>query len=889
MRWLFLQLLLGQFCIQYIRTAWPSSDLSNTKLLGLFSDPPNASAPETTSSSVHSRAMFKAAVVLSQRLNLTIQSQLIGWETLQTSGNPINALTNICRTIPTVNILGIVGPAFSREANTIVPISETMAIPTISYSATNPDLSNKKAYPSFHRTVPSDKTAASAIVKLFLRYNWTSAIIIYQNDAFGTGGADAIADTFNKNNLFVIETVIFDILTLSIRGDLKTILTSSSPRIVILWTLNIYAATILQSALDNDVLGPQFLWITAFSIPLNSFNQTFHSKLIGMISIEPAIGSTVDAKVNTTLLNSAYDIWKQYEPETFPESTKVDNYALFAFDATWILIQALSKLCSFDVNNSSSCLSTINSSFCFDYRFLNGSSLLHLIDNIEFIGVSGPIKFGNTTTDRTDGVYYISRNVQSSPNGVDYASVLRYSNSEGWTSATPTSIIIWPGNSLTPFTGIPELSSVTLRIGIIESPPFLMFTDIIDASGNTTTKSIGYMADLIDLLQNRIGFKAQLMRIPSEQTYDRLVEAVANNVYDIVVADVTVLSTRREIVDFSSSIYDNSVRIIGRQSTSQRIDLFAYLTPFSFRLWITLLIVLFYSATLVFILERQENDALQERSIISAMALSVWYTFGTMTGYGADFHVQTAGGRLLCMGLYILSIILVATYTANLASDLTLSRSQNIISGIDDIKNGKIPYSRIGILVGSAHEAYFLREVSRGSRTFYPLKALDEIYRFLLDDKIDVAIMDGGVLEYATNTKYCNLSLIGAAFDSSIYGIVMPKQWLYAQELDIHILALRESGSLDDLTRKWFSAKTCVDSSAANTSTSIKIEAVAGLFLTFAVISILAVILFLWLKRLAIKHYLKSIGNRKNLPPQQTNMGDHDPNSNNHISSETFQ
>ena len=66
-------------------------------------------------------------------------------------------------------------------------------------------------------------------------------------------------------------------------------------------------------------------------------------------------------------------------------------------------------------------------------------------------------------------------------------------------------------------------------------------------------------------------------------------------------------------------------------------------------------------------------------------------------GYGADFHVTTAAGRLLTVGLYILSLVLVAAYTANLASDLTISKSQDIISGIDDIKNGKIPFNRIGI------------------------------------------------------------------------------------------------------------------------------------------------------------------------------------------------
>ena len=31
-------------------------------------------------------------------------------------------------------------------------------------------------------------------------------------------------------------------------------------------------------------------------------------------------------------------------------------------------------------------------------------------------------------------------------------------------------------------------------------------------------------------------------------------------------------------------------------------------------------------------------------------------------GYGVDFHVRTAAGRLLVVGIYFLSVILIATY-----------------------------------------------------------------------------------------------------------------------------------------------------------------------------------------------------------------------------------
>ncbi|CAF4587152.1 unnamed protein product, partial [Rotaria sp. Silwood2] len=401
--------------------------------------------------------------------------------------------------------------------------------------------------------------------------------------------------------------------------------------------------------------------------------------------------------------------------------------------------------------------------------------------------------------------------------------------------------------------GFAGLEGINLRICIIESIPFTIRTNIIEQN---QTKLNGYIPDLIELLQTRMGFIPNIIYPPANETYDGLVKAVANRVCDVAIGDITVTSKRREIVDFSTSIFDNSIRIIVRQTTTVNVDLLSYLKPFSLNLWLILLICTIYAAILLCVLERQNNEALQNRSIISSGAMSMWYSIGTIMGYGADFHVQTAAGRLLTVGLYLLSLVLVATYTANLASDLTISKSKNTISGIDDIKNGKIPFSRIGILIESSQEDYYLREISGGVRNYYPLKTQNELYSSLLNNLIDVSILDIGAVEYFTNNIYCNLTLIGADFAPSSYGIAYPKQWLYGKDLDVIILSLRESGFLDDLKKKWFEKNACQDSSSSYVSTSIGMEAMSGLFVTFGLISILSLVLFIWKKRFVIKDYL---------------------------------
>ena len=230
---MFWHFLFGLFHLEYMTATWPLSNQSSLQVLGLFLDAPNASQFEITTFSVHSRAMFKAALLLSQQFNITIDGQLIGWQTAQTGGTIIGALSNTCQAVSTSNIIGIVGPSLSRESPIISAVAKTVGIPTVSYSATSPALSDKVAYPSFYRTVPSDSAAALAITKLFIKYNWTSCIIIFQNDEYGTGGTDVLNEAFDKNNITVVDTLLFNIYTRKFRGDLKDTLVSSSTRIVI--------------------------------------------------------------------------------------------------------------------------------------------------------------------------------------------------------------------------------------------------------------------------------------------------------------------------------------------------------------------------------------------------------------------------------------------------------------------------------------------------------------------------------------------------------------------------------------------------------------------------------------------------------------------------------
>ena len=492
---------------------------------------------------------------------------------------------------------------------------------------------------------------------------------------------------------------------------------------------------------------------------------------------------------------------------------------------------------------------------------MNSTSLLEQISMTKFLGVSGPIEYRANGTDRIGGIHYVARNAQPSAEGVKFVKVLKYSAPGEWETFHPTQKVLWPGESFTVPRDRANISGFKLRIGIIESVPFTMITHIADEYGRNKSRFVGYIPDLIDLLRKRMGFVPELVLASTNQSYTGAVRRMRNGEYDIIVSDMTVTSERRELAVFSTSIYDYSLRLVMRKPTVDRIEVFAYLKPFSLSLWMSILVITICTSIFVYLVERDDNEALRDRSTISMGAMTVWYSLGNIMRYGADFQVTTAAGRLLTVALYILSLVLVASYTANLASNLTISKTKVTINSIEDLRQKKIPHNRIGIRVGMITEEFFLRQISAGIRTFYPLYSRDEQFKRLLNGDIDATFMDSGIAEYLTNNVYCGLSMVGPSFDVGTYGIVYPKHWLYAEDFDVNVLALRESGELDNIARRWFESKTCEE--IVEAPNVMGVESMAGLFVTVGVIFMIALLALAWRRRMSIKNGLLLFKSRR--------------------------
>ncbi|XP_078496508.1 taste receptor type 1 member 3 [Lissotriton helveticus] len=87
-------------------------------------------------------------------------------------------------------VIAVVGPMTSAMSMTMGKLFSFFKVPQVSYAASRNDLSDRELFPSFFRTIPSDKIQIEAMVEVirFFRWNWVAAI--GSDDEYGHGGLE---------------------------------------------------------------------------------------------------------------------------------------------------------------------------------------------------------------------------------------------------------------------------------------------------------------------------------------------------------------------------------------------------------------------------------------------------------------------------------------------------------------------------------------------------------------------------------------------------------------------------------------------------------------------------------------------------------------------------
>ncbi|XP_067287906.1 taste receptor type 1 member 3 [Pseudorasbora parva] len=100
-------------------------------------------------------------------------------------------------------VIAIVGPNNSELVPVIGKLIGFFLMPLISYGATSDMFSDKETFPSFMRTVPSDRWQVIAILQLLKEFGWNWVSVVGSDDEYGQKGQQQFSSMANEASICV--------------------------------------------------------------------------------------------------------------------------------------------------------------------------------------------------------------------------------------------------------------------------------------------------------------------------------------------------------------------------------------------------------------------------------------------------------------------------------------------------------------------------------------------------------------------------------------------------------------------------------------------------------------------------------------------------------------
>ncbi|XP_056622204.1 extracellular calcium-sensing receptor-like [Triplophysa dalaica] len=187
-----------------------------------------------------------------------------------------------CTKIKTAH--AIIGHSASTPTIGFARIMGRFHIPTISHFATCACLSNRKEFPSFFRTIPSDYYQSRALAQLVKHFGWTWLGALSNENDYGINGITTFIKAAQEEGICIEYSASFE-STYSITSLTKTveIIKSSTSKVIMAFMSHREIKMLVEELYRQNITGLQWIgsdaWITDDSLA----DGLGHSLLIGSV------------------------------------------------------------------------------------------------------------------------------------------------------------------------------------------------------------------------------------------------------------------------------------------------------------------------------------------------------------------------------------------------------------------------------------------------------------------------------------------------------------------------------------------------------------------------------------------------------------------------------
>ncbi|XP_064534367.1 taste receptor type 1 member 1 [Pseudopipra pipra] len=306
------------------------------RLAGLF--PLHSAGPRTDASPLargcDDNAVFKShGYCLSQALRFTIEeinnsstllpNVTLGYDIHDTCSEPANLHATLSALIrkgrqdvqllPTLQhyepqAVAVIGPDSTQLALTTAAILGIFLVPEISYEASVETLSLKRLYPSFLRTIPSDRQQVKAIFLLLQHFGWTWVALLGSDNTYGRGGLDALQKLLTTSDVCVAYRGTIPINSDTSNPELHNmvrLLTDAKVNVTIVFSNSRSARPFFEVVVQRNITG--MVWVGSEDWLLSQIIW----QVPGIQTIGTVIGMTVEKPESVML--ERFESWKMVE------------------------------------------------------------------------------------------------------------------------------------------------------------------------------------------------------------------------------------------------------------------------------------------------------------------------------------------------------------------------------------------------------------------------------------------------------------------------------------------------------------------------------------------------------------------------------------------------
>ncbi|XP_020293065.1 glutamate receptor ionotropic, kainate 2 isoform X4 [Pseudomyrmex gracilis] len=420
-------------------------------------------------------------------------------------------------------------------------------------------------------------------------------------------------------------------------------------------------------------------------------------------------------------------------------------------------------------------------------------------------------------------------------------------------------------------------TNITLVVMTREERPYVMVKEDKNLTGNARFE--GFCIDLLKWIANQVGFQYAIKLVPDHmygvydpetKEWNGIVRELMEKRADLAVASMTINYARESVIDFTKPFMNLGIGILFKVPSSQPTRLFSFMNPLAVEIWLYVLAAYMLVSFTLFVMARfspyewnNPHPCLAESDVVEnqfSVSNSFWFITGTFLRQGSGLNPKATSTRIVGGIWWFFTLIIISSYTANLAAFLTVERMITPIENAADLaEQTEISY---GTLAGGSTMTFFRDSKigiyqkmwrfmeSKGPSVF--VQSYEEGIKRVLEG--DYAfLMESTMLDYAVQ-RDCNLTQIGGLLDSKGYGIATPKGSPWRDKISLAILELQEKGVIQILYDKWWKNTGDVcnrdDKNKESKANALGVENIGGVFVVLlcglALAIVVAILEFCW-------------------------------------------